>query len=451
MLFKKRNVIDIFGLLKLFGFLLVRPIALPKPAHALEPPALSMPLKTHNIVVVGASYAGSSVAHIFLKHVYPELPKTGAKYHVYLINPSTTFYHRSASPRAAASLDLTKNIKLFSDLPSGFKQYGSDIFTFMRGAATAMDTRKRTIKINRAEGGETVIQYHALVLATGISTYAPILSTYQTSLEELQKTILDMNSKVKAAKSIIISGGGPSAVELAGEIGEYLNGAAGWFADRPSNPQAKITLIAGADKLLPILSQRFSDWAEDLLKRVGVDVVYALRTTGTQENAAGKTLVHLDNDTTMECDLFIPAMGVKPNTGFVPNELLNKKGYIKTNGSTLRVDEAGPRVYCLGDVGSYTRGGLIDLIEAVPAAMTNMKRDLLAAHSDPHAKPTGLDKEYKTIAEETQLIPIGQTRGLGAFSGFKLPYFMTYHFKVKDYFDCGHEFASGSRWVKTRI
>ncbi|KAI5239934.1 hypothetical protein E4T43_06445 [Aureobasidium subglaciale] len=23
---------------------------------------------------------------------------------------------------------------------------------------------------------------------------------------------------------------------------------------------------------------------------------------------------------------------------------------------------------------------------------------------------------------------------------------MTYHFKVKDYFDCGHEFASGSRW-----
>jgi hypothetical protein len=267
MLFKKRNVIDIFGLLKLFGFLLVRPIALPKPAHALEPPAISMPLKTHNIVVVGASYAGSSVAHIFLKHVYPELPKTGAKYHVYLINPSTTFYHRSASPRAAASLDLTKNIKMFSDLPSGFKQYGSDIFTFMRGAATAMDTQKRTIKINRAEGGETVIQYHALVLATGISTYAPILSTYQTSLEELQKTILDMNSKVKAAKSIIISGGGPSAVELAGEIGEYLNGAAGWFADRPSNPQAKITLIAGADKLLPILSQRFSDWAENLLKR----------------------------------------------------------------------------------------------------------------------------------------------------------------------------------------
>jgi hypothetical protein len=59
------------------------------------------------------------------------------------------------------------------------------------------------------------------------------------------------------------------------------------------------------------------------------------------------------------------------------------------------------RVYCLGDVGSYTRTGLIDLIEAVPAAMTNMKRDLLAARSDSEARPTGPDKEYKTIAEET--------------------------------------------------
>ncbi|KAI4853810.1 hypothetical protein E4T44_00605 [Aureobasidium sp. EXF-8845] len=407
--------------------------------------------KTLNIVVLGASYAGSSVAHIFLKHVYPDLSKRGAKYHVYLVNPSTTFYHRSASPRAAASLDLTKNIKLFSDLPSGFEQYDASIFPFMRGAATGMDTKARTVDIRLAEGGEAVIQYHALVLATGTSTYAPILSTNQTSLEDLQKTILNMNSKVKAAKSIVISGGGPSAVELAGEIGAYRNGAAGWLANRPSNPQTKITLIAGAGKLLPILSQRFSDWAESLLDRVGVDVIYNLRTTGTDERADGRTLVHLSNDTDIECDLFIPAMGVRPNTGFVPADLLDDRGYIKTNGSTLRVDKAGIRVYCLGDVGSYTRGGLIDLIEAVPAAMTNMKRDLLAAHSDPDARPTGPDMEYKTIAEETQLIPVGQTRGLGAFSGFKLPYFMTYHFKVKDYFDCGHEFASGSRWIKTKI
>jgi NADH dehydrogenase FAD-containing subunit len=410
-----------------------------------------MSFQTHNIVVIGASYAGSSVAHIFLKHIYPHLPKTGAEYHLYLVNPSNTFYHRSAAPRAAASLDLTKNIKLFSDLPSGFKQYDPKIFTFVRGAATAMDVKARTIIISRAEGGDAVIGYHALVIAAGVRTFAPILSTYQTSLEELQKTIRDMNAKIKVAKSIVISGGGPSAVELAGKIGEYLNGAAGWWADRPTDPQARITLIAGAGKLLPILGQRFSDWAESLLNRVGVDVIYNLRTTGAEEQADGATLVHLNNDTDVECDLFIPAMGVEPNTGFVPDDLLDDRGYVKTNGSTLRVDEAGSRVYCLGDVGNYTRGGLIDLIEAVPAAMTNMKRDLLAAHSDPEAKPTGLDKQYKTIAKETQLIPIGQTKGLGAFSGFKLPYFMTYHFKVKDYFDCGHEFASGSRWVKTKI
>jgi NADH dehydrogenase FAD-containing subunit len=345
MLFRHRNATDV--LFKLSGLLLICPIAILRPVQTLEFPITTMSPNTLNIVVLRASYVGSSVAHIFLKHIYPDLPKTDAKYHVYLVNPSTTLYHRSASLRAAASLDLTKNIKLFSDLPSGFEQYDSDIFTFMRGAATAMDTKARAVNVGRAESGEAVIQYHALVLAIGTCTYAPILSTNQTSLEDLQKTILDTNSKVKAAKSIVISGGGPSAVELAGEIGEYLNGAAGWFANRLSNPQTKIILIAGAGKLLPILSQRFSDWAESLLNRVGIDVIFNLRTTGTEERANGTTLVHLNNNTEIECDLFILAIGVKPNTRFVPANLLNDRGYIKTNGSTLRVDEAGLRASVL--------------------------------------------------------------------------------------------------------
>lgn len=314
-----------------------------------------------------------------------------------------------------------------------------------------MDTKTRTVEIKRPESsGLEVIEYHALVLATGTSTYAPVLSTYQTSLSELQQTMFSLNAKVQSAQAIVISGGGPSAVELAGEIGEYLNGVAGWFSDRPANPRTKITLVAGAEKLLPILNPRFLDWAESLLRRVGVDVIYNIRTTGTEETSDGTTLVHLDNNTTISCDLFVPAMGVKPNTDFVPKALLTEKGYIKTNPSTLRVDSAGPRVYCVGDVGSYTRGGLIDLIEAAPAAMINLRRDLLAAHDDPAGKPIGPDRIYKTIAEETQLVPVGQTRGLGAFSGFKLPYSLTYWFKVTDYFDCGHEFASGERWVKTK-
>jgi hypothetical protein len=139
-------------------------------------------------------------------------------------------------------------------------------------------------------------------------------------------------------------------------------------------------------------------------------------------------------------------MGVKPNTKFVLDNLLNDRGYVKTNGSTLRVDEAGPRVYCFSDVGSYTRGGLIDLIKAVPAAMINTKRDLFAAYFDLWVKPTSLNKQYKTIAEETQLIPIGQTRGIGAFSGFKLPSLMIYHSDGTGWIsmDVGHIHIHGS-------
>jgi hypothetical protein len=84
--------------------------------------------------------------------------------------------------------------------------------------------------------------------------------------------------------------------------------------------------MAGAGNLLPIPQLTFPDWVESLLHRVGGDVVYNLRTTSVNQRVDRTTLVHLNNDTNIEYELFIPAISVKPNTGFVPAGLLNDRG-----------------------------------------------------------------------------------------------------------------------------
>ena len=403
---------------------------------------------TRNIVVLGASYAGLSSAHYFLKHVQPSLPKDG-KYHVYLIDPSTQFYHRVGAPRATAATKLMPDSKMFHDIPGGFKQYSADIFTFIQGKATAMDTSSRTVTFERTQGGSETLSYQALILATGTRSIATTLSAQGTSHEHIKKALSEMHTKLSSAKNIIVAGGGPAGVETAGEIGEFLNGAAGYFSKRPSSPKAKITLVAGSDKLLPVLRLALSKQAQIYLERVGVDVIYDSKVTGSEETSSGQTKVILDNGKEMECDIYIPAIGVIPMTEYVPKEYLTDKGYVKTNGETLRVDEAGPRVYAVGDCGSYTRGGIISIMDAIPTLLTNVKRDLLAAHADPNGKPTGGDRKYKQNNSETQLVPVGQSKGVGAFNGNKLPNIMVYMIKGRDYMSgSAVEFVTGTKWKK---
>ncbi|KAF1355174.1 hypothetical protein BDV97DRAFT_344869 [Delphinella strobiligena] len=406
-----------------------------------------------NIVILGASYSGLSAAHYFLKHIRPSMPSLDGKYHVYLVNPSTHFYHRVASPRAAASFKLMPNSKTFYEIRSGFNQYNPDVFTFLQGKAVSIDLAQRTVTIKPTRpsdtAGEKVISYHALIMATGTKTHDPSLSLQGGLHEDTLNALSILHKKIDKAKTIAVAGGGPAGVEVAGEIGEYLNGAAGWFQKRPGKPKASITLYSGAEKLLPILRPALSEQAEVFLARVGVDVVHNVKMDRTEDSADGKTKIVLSDAKEVECDVFIPCMGVIPMTEYVPKEFLTEKGYIKTNSATLRVDDAGPRVYAVGDVASYTRGGILDIMEAIPVLMTNVKRDLLAAHKDPSIKPTGPDRKFRPNTTETQLVPIGQSKGVGAFNGNKLPSIMVYMIKGKDYMSSSAvAMVTGSKWNK---
>ncbi|KAK5175315.1 uncharacterized protein LTR77_000453 [Saxophila tyrrhenica] len=397
-----------------------------------QPSNTTMP-ETRNIVFLGASYAGLSSAHYFLRHIYPRLPTDGnIKYRVLVVDPSSKWYARHGSPRAIVRPDLIPLDKIMLDIEPGFKQYGDKVH-FIQAKATSWDEKARTVVVQKADGKTESIAYWALILATGTKTFSPLFSLQGNSHVEIERSLKSIHSKISSAKDITIIGGGPAGVETAGELGEYLNGAAGWFASSPSHPKAKITLITSASKLLPALRQSISDQAQVLLKRVGVEVRFNTKLYSSGDTADGRTKVMLHDGEELVSDIVIQAMGNQPLSGYVPEHLKDTKGYVVQNNQTLRVDAAGARVYAVGDVGTSSSDGIMDIMGQVPVMETNLKRDLLAAHANAYAKPKGKDRLFEKNTKETQLVPIGRSKGVGAILGWRLPSFFIWMIKGRDY------------------
>lgn len=407
---------------------------------------------TRTILILGASYAGLGSAHYLLKYVFPRLP-TDITYQVVLVDPSSKWYQRHASPRAAAGPDLVSADLLFLDIAPGLKQYGEN-FRFVQGKAVEWDVEGRQVKIEMAGGNgeEVVVGYHALILATGTKSFSPLFSLQGGGHEEIQDALSSMHGRLATAKSIVLAGGGPAGVETAAEFGEVLNGAAGWFASRPKQIKTEITVITNAAKLLPELRESSAKAAEGYLARVGVDVRYHTKVASAQALEDGKTRVVLHDGEEMVVDVYVPAMGVRPMSEYVPARLRDEKGYVRQNEGTLRVDGAGARVYAIGDVGAYSQNRIYDILEGVPVLATNLERDLVAAREgdgEGVAVAVGKDRMFTPLTTELQIVPVGRSKGVGAIFGWWVPSWFVWMLKGRDYMvPKGPEQVDGRRWGK---
>jgi apoptosis-inducing factor 2 len=405
-----------------------------------------------NIVILGGSYGGVSTAHYLLKHVVPNLPDK-ASYQVIIVSTSSQAMCRPACPRALISDDMFPQEKLFVNIPKVFEQYPKDIFRFIHGTATELDHTNRTVSISLAIGDIEKIDFYSLVIATGASTPSPLLGLNR-DVEFLRTNWAAFRKALPTAKSIVIAGGGPTGIETAGELGEFLNGHAGWFSSKLAEPKVPITLLNASSKILPVLRPAIAKKAEEYLAKVGVTVVKNARVKTVAPHGAGtdstttKATLTLEDGKILDADLYIPATGTRPNTGFINEELLTADGRVDTNVSTLRVDKAGPRVYAVGDASSYARPAIHLTISAIPVLCTNIKRDLLLASGN-EKNSVDEDRVFKEDTRETQLLAIGKSKGVGAAMGYQLPSFMVWLIKGRDYWlwTTG-DLWSGKQWAK---
>lgn len=382
---------------------------------------MSSPTDTQRtILILGASYAGLSITHYILKHVLPSLPD----HKVIVVSVSQDVICRPACARAMISDTFFNQSKLFVDISTQLSQYADQNWTFVHGTAIKVNHESRTVTIKRHSGNvEEVISFHALVVATGASTSSPLLSNGPERAEAWKQLRLALPS----ARRIVIAGGGPAGVEVAGELGSFLD-------TQPSSEKVTITLVTSAERILPDLRPAIAATAEKYLAQLGVTILKSTKVVGVEPETAGTLLSALVTPTTVslslgedvEADIYIPATGTHPNTSFLLPTLVGESGgRVRTNNQTLRVDGAGPRVYALGDCSDAFGPAIHNIMAAVPVLGANIKKDLFGID--------GEDQHFKEDTRETQLVPIGSKKGVGAAMGWRLPSWMVWLIKGRDY------------------
>ena len=174
--------------------------------------------------------------------------------------------------------------------------------TVMLGEVMGADVAARTVTIS----GERRVSYDYLVLATGArhayfghhdwEAFAPGLKNIEDATEIRRRILIaferaenetDANER-RILMSLIIVGGGPTGVELAGAIAELARRALAKDFRNIDPRVARIILVEAGSRLLPSFPQDLSEYARRRLERLDVEV--RVGTPVTAVDALGVTI-----------------------------------------------------------------------------------------------------------------------------------------------------------------
>lgn len=169
---------------------------------------------------------------------------------------------------------------------------------------TAVDLDRRVV-IATQPGRTLETPYDSLIVATGLETsyfghdelsrWAPGMKSIDDALElrgrifdafEMAETEPDPAAR-QAWLTFVVIGGGPTGVEMAGQIGELSHRALRGNFRTIDPAEAVIVLVEGADRLLPNFGRRSSALAARDLRQLGVDVRTGCLVVGMDEDCVG--------------------------------------------------------------------------------------------------------------------------------------------------------------------
>ena len=209
----------------------------------------------------------------------------------------------------------------------------------VQGTLTGLDLAARTV-LGRREDGTTVVEgYDALVISTGVANGFWRQPTLQ-SADDIGVGLRAAHDRLAAAKSVVIVGGGAAAVSSA------VNMATTW-------PEKRIDLYFPGERALgeyhPGTWRRIHGRLADL--GVGLHPGHrAVVSNGfAGDEITGEPVRWSTGQSPASADAVLWAIGrVRPNTGWLPPELLDEHGFVRVTPD-LRVP--GHRgVFAVGDV-----------------------------------------------------------------------------------------------------
>ncbi|KAI1769459.1 FAD/NAD(P)-binding domain-containing protein [Hypoxylon sp. FL1150] len=355
---------------------------------------------TKTIVVLGGAYAGVGVAHRLLKNTKPQFPDLK----VILVSKNSHFFWNLASVRAIVPGQL-KEEQYSLPIENGFAKYPADSFEFIVGSAEAVDVAEKTVKVS-TQGGERVLTYDHLVCATGtraVDNAVPWKSN--GTYEETAAVLAKIQAKVATAKHIVVAGAGATGVEAAAELAfEY-------------GKQKEIHLLSGDAEILG--GDSLASNATSELNKLGVKIHKAARVDNAKELPDGRTEVLLQSGEKIVTDLYLPTMGMAPNSEYLPADLLTDKKFVD-------IDEfyhvKGTKdVWAAGDLVWKPRGSFVLSDKQAGGVAKNIDLAL-------KGKPPVV---VKTIPMDILFVATGRSRGSGRLGPVKVFSLMVYLIKGK--------------------
>ncbi|KAI7855719.1 hypothetical protein BDC45DRAFT_87655 [Circinella umbellata] len=287
-----------------------------------------------NIVVVGGGYAGVRLAQTFEKKFSFE---SNNKFRIILVDKKSYFYHIIAGPRAA--VEHINNVIPYTHT---FRDNEKNIVV----QATVVGLNKNTLYLDKPFEGSMELPFAYAVIATGIRYPTPSMLE-ALDIETANQEQREIQTMVKEANSILIVGGGPTGVEVVGEIREK-------YADK------KITLVHDQKRLLndDIPDTPRAQMLEKV-QRNNVKVILDDIVELSDNNQIKKTIYKPKESlltrkgVKLDVDLVMLMFGMSAATQWLkdtPVPLATRGGFIKVK-PTLQVDAPGfENVYAAGDV-----------------------------------------------------------------------------------------------------
>jgi apoptosis-inducing factor 2 len=354
------------------------------------------------IVVLGAGLAGA----VIIPQVMKNFVLKQNDYKLVVVAPNTHVHWTIAMPRIIAPGLLPEDKGMVSLEPQ-FKGYPSSKFEFVLGAAGNLDPAAKVVTVTLNHGGSRAVSYDTLIIATGTSTAdgAPwkIVGTTEKTKEVLQK----YHEDITRAKSVLISGGGITGTETAGEFGTAYS----------ATGKKDVTFVYSDALPLPGMMDSVRNQAKTELERFKVKLVPNTKVTKATPTADGQTVVELTSKdgktTTVTVGAYVPATGLRPNADFAPASMRDANGYIKTTKNLLA--EGYDNIFVVGDASN---------LEDKKAMIADAQvKHLLKGLPDYLLRGTPLPP-HKLDTRNAAVVTLGPKKSTGQMSGFKLPGFL---------------------------
>jgi NADH dehydrogenase len=304
----------------------------------------------HKVVVIGAGFAGLQFIHC-LKRSNVAITLVDRRNH-HLFQP---LLYQVATTVLATSEIAWPIRHLFRDR--------RDVETLL-GEVVGIDRAERSVRLK--DGSR--LPFDTLVVATGTrhayfgndqwEPFAPGLKTLEDATSIRRRVLLAFEqaecesdpARRAALLTFAIIGAGPTGVELAGMIAELAHYTLPREFRRIDTRRARILLIEGGPRVLPVFSEKLSAYAEAALTHLGVEVLKGRPVT--ECSADGVSI----GDTAIACRTIIWAAGVEasPAAKWLGAESDRAGRVIVGPDLTVPGDEA---IFVIGDTAAVTSNG----------------------------------------------------------------------------------------------